>query len=141
VPARIAVVAPDDKVRMLARSIAPTAALPLAQELLDSLVLGPTAAERRTGFQSVIPADARLRAASIHDHVLTVNISGDIEETADQLPVIVGQIVLTATSLPGIRGVLLRDETHAVEAPLADGSLTSAVLTAADYASLLNSPG
>jgi spore germination protein GerM len=52
----------------------------------------------------------------------------------------VGQIVLTATSLPGVRGVRLTLDGEPLEAPLPSGELTSAPLTAEDYAALLSSP-
>ena len=52
----------------------------------------------------------------------------------------VGQIVLTATSLPGVTAVLLTHDGEALEAPLPSGELTSAPLTAADYEPLLVGP-
>ena len=47
------------------------------------------------------------------------------------------QVVLTATSLPGVDAVRLTFAGNPVEAPLPSGELTSGALTAADYATFL----
>jgi hypothetical protein len=52
----------------------------------------------------------------------------------------VGQLVLTATSVPGIDAVRLTLTGDPVEAPLPDGELTSDPLTADDYAVFLTPP-
>ena len=52
----------------------------------------------------------------------------------------VGQIVLTATSVPEVRRVRLTRDGEPVEAPLPDGELTSDPLTARDYADFLVPP-
>ena len=50
----------------------------------------------------------------------------------------VAQLVLTATSVSGVDGVLLTLDGQPVEAPLPSGELTTGVLTGADYAALLS---
>ena len=52
----------------------------------------------------------------------------------------VAQIVLTATSVPGVDAVLLTLDGDPVEAPLPSGELTSAPLTETDYEPLLVAP-
>jgi len=52
----------------------------------------------------------------------------------------VAQLVLTATSLQGVDAVRLTIGGDPVEAPLPTGELTSAPLTAADYAVFLTAP-
>jgi hypothetical protein len=52
----------------------------------------------------------------------------------------VAQIVLTATSVPGVRAVLLTLAGEPVEVPLPSGELTADPVTAADYEELLRPP-
>ena len=49
--------------------------------------------------------------------------------------------MLTLTSVPGVRAVLLERDGRVVDAPLPDGSLTPLPLTRQDYAPLLDPAG
>ena len=72
---------------------------------------------------------------------MTVDLTGAGDAPAGQQSRrAVGQIVLTATSLPGVRAVLLTHDGEPLEAPLPSGELTSSPLTAADYEPLLVAP-
>jgi spore germination protein GerM len=48
----------------------------------------------------------------------------------------VGQIVLTATSVPDVEAVLMTRDGALVQLPIPGGALTSAPVTAQDYAEL-----
>ncbi len=52
----------------------------------------------------------------------------------------IGQVVMTLTSLPGVRSVRFVRDGETVEVPLPDGTLVRRPLTSQDYASLLASP-
>ncbi len=65
-------------------------------------------------------------------------IAGPVDApTGAEGRLVVGQIVLTATSLPEVRAVRLAREGEPVDAPLPDGELTSAPLIAEQFASFL----
>jgi spore germination protein GerM len=69
---------------------------------------------------------------------VTIDLQGEGSATVgDEGPLAVGQIVLTATSVPGVDSVVLTREGKPVEAQQAGGQLTDRPLTAAEYAPLL----
>jgi spore germination protein GerM len=80
----------------------------------------------------------QLSVAETDDGTVTVDIGGAAEAPSGrESRTAVAQIVLTATSLPEVEGVLLTRAGTPVEAPLPSGELTSAPLSAADYAGFL----
>jgi hypothetical protein len=105
--------------------------------VLAQLAAGPDATQRDQGLQSALGPDVRLTADPAVDGVVAVDVVALAQDpSADRLPVAVGQIVLSLTSVPGVRGVTLQREGQPREVPLPGGSLTSRVLTAQDYVSL-----
>jgi spore germination protein GerM len=82
-----------------------------------------------------------LTLASLSNGTATVNLSGDFANppVAEQ-PQFAGQIVLSATSVPGVDQVLLTSNGQQLQLPVADGSITGLPLTASDYRSLLATP-
>jgi spore germination protein GerM len=104
-------------------------------DLLDQLAAGPSQAERDEQLSSALPPEAQLSVTALDDSTATIDL-----DPSGQAPVgvssrrAVAQIVLTATSSPGVRSVLLELGGQPVEAPLPSGELTSRPLTAADYA-------
>jgi spore germination protein GerM len=73
--------------------------------------------------------------------VVTVELGGIARApSGQQSRRAVAQIVLTVTSLPPVRAVVLTEDGEQLEAPLPSGELTSELLTAADYSSLLVAP-
>lgn len=108
------------------------------EDLLAGLAAGPTAAERREGLSTALPPGVQLSVAETDDGTVTVDIGGAAEAPSGrESRTAVAQIVLTATSLPEVEGVLLTRAGTPVEAPLPSGELTSAPLSAADYAGFL----
>jgi hypothetical protein len=110
-------------------------------QLLTELAAGPSSSELGDQLSTALPPEVRLSLTAMDGDTVTIDISGS-ENSPSGLESrrAVGQIVLTATSLSGIRAVLLTRDGVPVEAPLPSGELTSAPLTAEDYAALLNSP-
>lgn len=102
-------------------------------EVLRALADGPTREEQRAGLGSVIPPDLRLRLIGLDAGTVTIDLSGDSDPSAEESPLTVAQIVLSVTSVSEIERVRLTRDRQQIPAPLVDGSLTSAPLTALDY--------
>jgi spore germination protein GerM len=109
-------------------------------ELLGDLAAGPTEEERGDQLSTALPPDVRLALADEDGGTWTVDIVGSTNLDGRSSRVAVGQIVLTATSLPGVDAVRLRRNGEPVEAPLPDGELTTEPLTAGDYSALTQAP-
>lgn len=121
---------------------APVSTQDAVAAVLRRLREGPSEADRAAGLQSALGADVRLSATAPEDGVVTLQVSGLSEaQSADRLPLAVGQVVLSLTSVPGVDGARLQRDGADREVPLPGGALTARVLTAADYASLLAPPG
>ena len=75
------------------------------------MVDGPTSGERDDELTTALPPRIQLSVAHVDGGTATVDLSGTSAAAAgEQSRRAVGQIVLTATSLPGVSAVLL---THA----------------------------
>jgi len=108
------------------------------ETLLAALASGPTSEERDEQLSTALPPDVRLRLGEISEGTATIDIDGPAEAPSGLASRrAVAQIVLSATSVPGVDAVRLTLAGEPVEAPLPSGELTSAPLTAADYAGLL----
>lgn len=107
-------------------------------ELLNSLAQGPGAAELQEGLTTALPPNVQLSVRSVDSGTATVDIVEKAQGPSGQAGRrAVGQIVLTATSLPGIHDVLLTHDGAPLDAPLPSGKLTSSPLNADDYRALL----
>jgi hypothetical protein len=109
-------------------------------ELLHDLAAGPTSEERREQLTTALTPDVRLTLTDYAEGTATIDIVATTDLAGRSIRLAVGQLVLTATSLPGVAAVLLRRNGEAVEAPLPSGQLTTEPLTAADYAALTQAP-
>lgn len=113
-------------------------ALVAAGRAVDRLAGGPNEAERGRGLSTALGPDVRLSLAGVSQGRATVDIGADDQASgAGQLPLAVGQLVLTLTSIPGIDEVALTAAGAPVDAPLPGGVLTGRPLTARDYAYLV----
>jgi hypothetical protein len=141
VSGRIALLTPDDRVTLVPRAVPAGSADAVAQALLEALTAGPTDEERARGLRSALPAELDLTVSALTDGVAAVDMRGlEPGQPADRLALTVGQVVLTATSATGVRGVVLEQGGRPVAAPDADGGpLTAAPLRPGDYADLLQS--
>jgi hypothetical protein len=139
VSGRIALLTPDDRVTLVSRAVPAGSADAVAQALLEALTEGPTDRERALGLRSALPAELDLTVSALGDGIASVDVSGlEPGQPADRLALTVGQVVLTATSASGVRGVVLEQDGRPVAAPDAGGGpLTDAPLRPGDYTDLL----
>jgi spore germination protein GerM len=109
---------------------------------LASLVQGVNDQEAAAGLRSAINPQTQILGAQVNNGVAIINVSEAFSGASvpDQIFAL-GQLVFTATSLPGVSAVSISLNSNPVEVPRGDGSRTNAVLTQADYASLAPGPG
>lgn len=107
--------------------------------VLTRLSEGPTEDERQAGLSTALgPATLTLR--SLEDGRAEIEVdSGTPEPSAGRLPLAVGQVVLSVTSVSGVGSVVLTDAGQPVDAPLPDGARTDRPLTRADFEGLVGS--
>lgn len=106
--------------------------------MLARLAAGPGKDQRDAGLASALGPDVTLRLVDVSDGTARVDVSlptGD--PSADRLPLAVGQIVLTVTSVAGVDAVVLVQGGAAIEIPLPGGARTSEPVGATDYQDLL----
>lgn len=107
-------------------------------DLVGALLQGPTDAEASRGVSTAINTSPALLGVTVHNGLATVDLSsafGDIR-APDQV-LATAQVVMTTVSFPGVESVQISLGGKAAQMPLADGTLSWAPLTFADYASLL----
>ncbi len=138
---RIYLVTADDVLVPRGRAVAEGTLEERLNQLLADLAEGPSSEELDDQLTTALPPEVTLTLAAVDGDIATIEIStGEDSPSERESRRAVGQIVLTATSLPGIRGVLLTRDSEPLEAPLPSGELTSAPLTWENYAALLTSP-
>jgi hypothetical protein len=138
---RVYLVDADDVLVPSGRDVSGKTPAERVDDLLAQLAAGPTSGERDAEFTTALPPRLTFSTTRVDGGTATVDLSGASDAPAgEQSRRAVGQIVLTATSVPGITAVLLTHDGEPVEAPLPSGELTSAPLTAADYRPLLGAP-
>jgi hypothetical protein len=104
-------------------------------DLLEQLAAGPTGAERDEQLSTALPPEVRLSVTGLDDGTATIDLDASGAAPAGVAGRrAVAQVVLTATSVPGVDAVLLELAGEPIEAPLPDGELTDRPLTAPDYA-------
>lgn len=84
------------------------------------LLQGPTAQERKAGFNSAITAGTELIGVTVKDGVADVNLSAEFETVTSQLGHLmkISQVVWTLTELPEVEAVRFR--IHGVPQPVID---------------------
>lgn len=141
VAAAIYLVTPEDVLVATGREMAGGTTEEQLDALLGELAAGPTRQERAQELSTALPPEVELDAVDVSGSTATIDIAGPVDAPSGaESRRAVGQIVLTATSLPGVRAVLLTRQGEPVDAPLPDGQLTSLPLSAADYEALLIAP-
>lgn len=109
----------------------------LVEKLLRVLSTGPSEDARAQGRSSVLPTDFGLELITLDDGTAQVGIEPTTSLSAEQLPLAVAQIVMTVSSAPGVRSVVLLDNGTPVRVPLPDGVLVDRPVTPADYREFL----
>jgi hypothetical protein len=117
-------------------------AAPMLQTLLNRLAVGPTERERALGLATDLGPGSTIVLRGISSGTANIELQSTGQDPSpSKLPVAVGQIVLTATSIDGVERVVFVREGTAVAVPgPSGGGLTSEPLIAADYSALL-APG
>ncbi len=105
---------------------------------LDRLSEGPDEEQRRAGLASALGSDVDLRLVDLTNGTARIDVVLPTRDPApDRLPLAVGQIVLTVTSVTGVDDVVLVQDGEEIEIPLPGGVRTSDPVDAADYQDLL----
>ncbi|MEV0793462.1 GerMN domain-containing protein [Kribbella sp. NPDC050459] len=126
----------DDKLVTLVREV-PTAPADGLTAVVDVLLAGPTDREQAGGITTALPPGLILTIVEVRGSRVVLELSGQTGgRSATENILAVGQIVLSLTAVQSIDQVTFARDGVPVEALLADGALTTAPLTAADYDSL-----
>jgi hypothetical protein len=115
---------------------------PLVQALLERLAVGPTETERASGLVTFLGPGSTIVLRNLAAGTATIELQSSSQDPSPiKQPAAVGQVVLTACSIVGVdRVVFIRDKTVVQVPGPTEGNLTSDVLSAGSYASLL-APG
>lgn len=110
-------------------------------QVLGVLSQGPGERERAAGLETALGQGTRLTVTGVEKGVAHIDVAvGDREPSPGRYPLAVAQIVLSATSVPGVESVLMTRDGTPVELPLPGGVLTKLPVTAGDYESLTQAP-
>lgn len=109
----------------------------LVDRLLSALAAGPSEEARAAGRSSALLPDVELASAGVSEGTVEVSIDADAAVSTELLPLAVGQIVLSVTSVPGVDSVVLLVDEEPVQVPLPAGALTAGPVSAADYSGLV----
>ena len=138
---RVYLVSSDDVLVASGREVANGTVEDRLEELLGELTSGPTTDELEDELTTALPPGTEFSVNAVDGGTVTIDLTGPGEAPSGlQSRLAVAQIVLTATSLPDVRAVLLSSEGDPLEAPLPSGELTTAPLEAGDFASLVVAP-
>lgn len=110
---------------------------PTLPAVLAELERSPSDREAARGLRSPLAEVDAVADASVEAGVATIDLSEPFTgiSGSDQL-IAIAQLVFTATAQPGVGQVGFTLDGEQVEIPRGDGSLTSDVVTRADYAAL-----
>jgi spore germination protein GerM len=101
------------------------------------LITGPTEAELGAGMRTAISPQTQLHSVAVNGTTAVIDVTSAFVEVAGQEQILaLAQVVLTATTVPGITEVRFALEGQPVDVPRADGTLSSGPLSATDYAAL-----
>ena len=108
--------------------------------LLARLEKGPDEQQRAQGLSTALSPGVQIDLLSLTGRgVAQVQVVAGLKDpSADRLPLAIGQLVLTATSVAGVHAVQLVRDGAPVEVPLPGGALTSQPLSQNDYDQLVN---
>lgn len=114
----------------------PVRAAPTPETLVRDLIAGPTDSERDAGLSSALSGATVMVAGHTNGRV-TIELGPASDDIARSDQVLAyGQLVATLTARPETSSVVFTREGQQVGIPRADGALSRAPLTRADYATL-----
>jgi len=124
---------------VLTRTVRRVPAAPTAEQVLRDLLAGPTRAEQQDGFTSALTT-MRVGALTVAQRRASIAIGQPPDQGSRSDEVLAyGQLVCTLTSQGAQVGtVSFTSDGRPLGVPRGDGSLSTAPLTVADYASLLD---
>jgi spore germination protein GerM len=108
-------------------------------EVLELLLEGPTTEEATVGLTTAIPSGARIREVVRDGETITIDLATAPGTPERSATLAVAQLVLTATSVPGIAEVRFRVDGEPVQVPNSEGTLTKGPVDRSDYESLVGS--
>ncbi|MGD9958709.1 GerMN domain-containing protein [Nocardioides sp.] len=109
----------------------------LVAEVLERLVDGPTDASAG-GLSTALAPDVGLALVDLDRGAAVIEVDpGTQRPSPEQLPLAVGQIVLSCVSVPGVDQVQLLTDGEPIDVPLPGGALSSGPLGRSDYNELL----
>lgn len=123
-------------------TVSEAATAPLVQSLLNRLAVGPSERERGRGLVTDLGPGASITLRALKSGVAVIELRTGLQDpTPAKLPIAVGQVVLTATSVVGIDAVTFVADGVPVGVPGPPlGETTNAPLRSADYGVFL-APG
>lgn len=129
------------KNQALVRTVRSVASPPSVEELLATLVSGPTGSESRRGISTRLSATDVLAASTFDLDVpegTAAVVVGDAlrAQPADEQILALGQVVLTLTSAGYEQVVFVGEDGEVVAVPGASGAILTGPVSASDYASL-----
>ena len=108
--------------------------------VMGALLEGPNNDEIAAGLDTELPAGLTLNSVRQSGATLTVDVSDELNGlTSSELRMAVGQIVFTASELPGVRAVQLRVDGEPRAWPDGRGELRTTPLTTYDFPGLAES--
>jgi hypothetical protein len=110
---------------------------PTLPQHVQHLLAGPTDAERGAGLTGTLNGSIVVSGVTLSAGQVTVDVGDDPDESVRSDEVLAfAQIVCTLTARPDVTSVVFRHDGRPLGVPRADGSLSTAGLTAADYTAL-----
>lgn len=136
---RLYLLTSSNRLRAVEAPLAPSGLPQVLPALLAQLAQGPDEAQRASGLATALGPGVALSLIRVRERTAVVQLDlGEQGPAANRLPLAIGQVVLTATSVRGVDRVkLVRADGKAIEVPLPDGALTAEPVQADDYASLV----
>jgi hypothetical protein len=109
--------------------------------VVGALLKGANQREVAAGLRSAITEATTLRSADVAGSIAVLDLSAELVEIGGEEQILaVAQLVLTATTVPGVDRVSFLLEGRPVEVPTPGGTLSGEPLSAADYAPM-RTPG
>jgi spore germination protein GerM len=139
--ARLFLLGPQDRLVAVPPGVQDPPAAPYERltALLTRLERGPDEQQRAQGLSTALSPGVQIDLLALSGGgIAQVQVVAGLKDpSADRLPLAVGQLVLTATSVAGVQAVQLVRDGAPVEVPLPGGALTSQPLTQNDYDQLV----
>jgi len=141
VPGTIYLVDADQKLVPVDVQVPAAPAFPMLQSLLNRLAVGPTDRERARGLVTDLGPASTIVLRNVSGGIASIDLQPNSQDpSASKLPIAVGQIVMTATSIVGVDRVVFVRAGTVLPVPGPDGSMTADALVAADYDGMM-APG